>query len=160
VARARDAAEAAAPGSPYPREGLARLEAIGRAAETRGDERTAVHAWGAMRAAATATSGVLGPSAAWVTLADEGVVRAGARPLVPSPEVHAREATLRAALGHEDAPSVAMLVLLGVGGLAFFAGCARIAVAARDADALRRERWAIAAAGLGALIYAVACLRA
>ena len=44
TARARDAAEAVAPGSPYPREGYTRLEAIARAAETRRDERAAVTA--------------------------------------------------------------------------------------------------------------------
>jgi hypothetical protein len=172
TARARDAAEAAVPGSPYPREGYARLEAIARAAEAKRDERGAVAAWGAMRAAATATSAPLLGTGAWRALADEGLVRAGsaapeawrgeegATPPPASGEVHASAETLQAALAREDAPPTGLLALLGAGALAFFAGCARLAVAAGDFAAFRRERAALAAATLGAILYAIACFRA
>jgi hypothetical protein len=121
--RAHDAAEALAPGSPYPRQGYARLEAIARAAEARNDERGALAAWGAMRAAATATSSPLSSTDAWRALADDGLVRVGAHPGVDSGEAHASEATLRASLDHEDAPTTGLLALLGFGTLAFFLGC-------------------------------------
>jgi hypothetical protein len=163
TSRARDAAEAAVPGSPYARGGYARLEALARGAEGRRDERGAITAWGAMRAAATATSAPLVATAAWLTLADEGIVRAGdAEGLVQSApgEVHAPEAILRGALVREDAPSLAIFFFLGAGALAFFAGCARLAVAARDLSTLRREKIALAATAAGAILYAVACFRA
>jgi len=163
MARARDAAEAAAPGSPYPREGFARLEAIARGAEARADERVAVAAWGAMRAAATAGEAPLTPRGPWTQLADDGLVRAGSRPLVATAEVHASEAALRAALaGHGEAeiPPAATLTLLGAGALAFFLGIARLAAATRNTSPLVRERAAMAAALLGGLVYLVVCLRA
>jgi hypothetical protein len=160
IARARDAAEGVAPGSPYPRGGYARLEAIARAAEARRDERTATASWAAMREAATASSSPLGPTDAWRGLADEGLVRVGAAERAADAEVHAREATLRAALAHEDAPATGMLAVLGLGAAAFLAGCARLAFAARDLRAVGRERLALAAVGGGAIIYALVCLHA
>jgi hypothetical protein len=160
TARARDAAEAAAPGSPYPREGYRRLEAIARAAEGRRDERVAVAAWGAMRSAATATSGVFLATGAWRALADEGIVRAGHGLAGESGEVRATEETLRTALAREDAPPPELLALLGLGAAAFFGGFARLALAARDLPTLRKEKLALAAAAAGAVLYAVACFRA
>jgi hypothetical protein len=74
--------------------------------------------------------------------------------------VHASEATLRTALAHEDAPSAGFLALLGAGALAFFAGCGRMAFVARDLDALRKEKVALAAAFAGAVLYAIAYFRA
>jgi hypothetical protein len=128
IARARDAAEAAAPGSPYPQGGYARLEAIARAAEARSDERFATAAWAAMREAATATSSPLASTGAWRALADEGVVRVGAAERAAgSAEVHAREATLREVVAREDAPSPGLLTLLGVGGAALLAAFLRLA---------------------------------
>jgi hypothetical protein len=160
TARARDAAEAVAPGSPYPREGYTRLEAIARAAEGRQDERAAVAAWGAMRAAATATSAPFVSGDAWRAMADEGLIRAGAqRDSVPG-EVHASEGTLQKAVAREDAPPTGLLALLGAGAAAFFGGFGRLAYAARDLAAMRREKVALAAAGAGAILYAVACFRA
>jgi hypothetical protein len=165
VARARDAAEALAPGSPYPKEGYTRLEGIARSAEARGDETVAVAAWGAMRAAATASESPLASRGPWVELADDGLVRAGSRPLVPSAEVHASEAALRAALArrehHEnETPPAGTLTLLGAGALAFFAGIARLGAAVHRGSPLVRERAALAAALLGGVAYAVVCLRA
>jgi hypothetical protein len=160
TARARDAAEAAVPGSPYPREGYRRLEAIARAAEGRRDERRAIAAWGAMRAAATATSAPLLATDPWLALADDGLIRVGAQTQLQAPgEVHASTDALRTALAHEDAPSVALLALLGVGCVALFAGLSRLLVAARDFSSLKREKIALATAMAGGLLYAVACFR-
>jgi hypothetical protein len=158
--RARDAAEAVAQGSPYPGEGYRRLEAIARAAEARSDERTAVAAWGAMRSAATATSSPLRSTDAWRALADDGLVRAGSHAAPDAAEAHASEATLRTALAHEDAPSTGLLGLLGLGALAFFAGCGRLALAARSFGALAQEKLALVAVVAGAVLYAMACFRA
>ncbi|MGO8994278.1 MAG: hypothetical protein ACLQVI_13195 [Polyangiaceae bacterium] len=160
--RARDAAEAVAPGSPYPREGYERLEAIAHVAEARLDERGATAAWGAMRAAATATAGPLIRTDTWRALADDGLVRAGtgfATPGAVTGEVHASEATLRTALGREDAPSAWLLTLLGAGALGFFAGCARLALAAKDLATLRHEKLALAAVAVGMSLYALVSLR-
>jgi hypothetical protein len=159
IARARDAAEAAVPGSPYPREGYGRLEAIARAAEGRRDERRAIAAWGAMRAAATATSAPLIATEPWLALADAGVIRVGApRDQAPG-EVHSTEDALRTALSHEDAPPAVLLALLGAGAAAFFAGVSRLLVAARDVSSFKREKVALAATMAGGILYAVACLR-
>jgi hypothetical protein len=160
TARARDAAEAAAPGSPYPREGYTRLEAIARGAEARRDERGAIAAWGAMRAAATATGAPLVSTDAWRALADEGIVRTGAQVEGSPGEVHASEDTLRTSLAREDAPATGILALLGAGAAAFFAGLGRLAFTARNVATLRREKLALAAALVGGLLYAVVCLRA
>jgi hypothetical protein len=159
IARARDAAEAVVPGSPYPRRGYERLEAVARDAEAHGDEPTAITAWGAMRTAADATAGPLVATSAWRALADEGLLRVGAHPLAPSAEVHATEDILRASLARDDAPAAGWLALLGLGALAFLGGVARLAWAARDLAALRGERAAMIGTTLGALLYALACLR-
>ncbi len=163
IARARDAAEAAAAGSPYVRPGYDRLETLARTAEARGDERTALEAWGAMRAASAATAGPLGGSEAWSALADDGIARVGAGPTVPTGEVHATTAAIRAELEKEDAPSWVLLTLLGAGALTFFAGTARLAVVAGGPLTLKgvvtKEAWALAATALGAVVYTVVCLR-
>lgn len=158
--RAHDAAEAVAPGSPYPRQGYARLEAIARAAEAKRDERQAIAAWGAMRAAATATESPFTSTRGWRTLADDGLVRNGSAKEGAAGEVHATEETLRTSLAREDAPATGLLAALGLGALAFFAGCGRLLVAAKDAPSLRREKLAVATAAAGALVYALVCLRA
>ena len=55
IVHARAAAEALVPGSPWPERGWERLEAVGHDAEARGDDATALLAYGAMRAAALTT---------------------------------------------------------------------------------------------------------
>jgi hypothetical protein len=159
IARARDAAEAVAPGSPYPSQGYARLEAIARGAESRADERTAVAAWGAMRSAATATAGPFVATDAWRALADDGLARAGARPPPGSAEIHASEAAIRAELARADPPATLALLLLAAGALAFFAGGARLAWVGRDLAAIKRERVALAATAAGLAIYVIASFR-
>jgi hypothetical protein len=167
IARARDAAEAAAPGSPYPRQGYARLEALARAAEAKKDEQGAIAAWGAMRAAATATSASFVGAEAWRALADGGLLRVGAAVRRDGAtegdaagEVRPTEDTLRTALAREDAPPVGLLALLALGAAAFFSGVGRLAYAAESIPSLRRERVALLVTAVGALLYAVACFRA
>ncbi len=169
VARARDAAESVAPGSPYPRRGYERLESIARAAEAHGDERGAVAAWSAMRAAAAASEGPLVAPGAWRSMAEEGLARWGSGAggqttassyAAPDGEVRASRDAIAAALAADDVPPASLLALLGAGGFAFFAGAVRLAWAARDRGSLLRERAALAATALGAGLYLVACLRA
>ncbi len=162
IGRARDAAFAFVPGSPYTRAGYERLEALARDAETRADTRDAVLAWSAMRAAATATSSPFGSNDAWRALADDGVTRAGSRAPVASAaaEVTPSEPTLRAALAREDTPSPVAFVFLGAGALAFFAGAARLAATVRDGASLRREKVAFVIAAVGLAGYVIASLRA
>jgi len=78
IAHARAAAEALAPGSPWPERGWLRLEAIGHDAEARGDDETALLDYGAMRAAAMATRGPLSAWARRRALAEEGLARVAA----------------------------------------------------------------------------------
>jgi hypothetical protein len=82
VAHARAAAEAHAPGSPWPDEGFRRLDAIGHDAVVRGDAATALLAYGAMQgAAATAVTGLarpllgLGADDTWRARAEDGLAR-------------------------------------------------------------------------------------
>ncbi len=160
LASAREAAEAVAPASPYVRLGFARIESLARDAETRGDERAAVAAWSAMRAAATATSGPFVSTDAWRALADDGVVRAATRADAAVAEAHAPASVLHASLAREDVPSALALAILAAGAIAFFAGAFRLAFAARDVASLSRERLAVIATAAGLVLYVVACLRA
>jgi hypothetical protein len=78
IARARAAAEALVPGSPWPERARALLESIGRNAEARGDDENALLAYGALRTAAIATRAPLGPLSSadrWRTRADSGLAR-------------------------------------------------------------------------------------
>jgi hypothetical protein len=126
IAHARAAAEALAPASPWPERGYRRLEAVGHDAETRGDDTTAMLAYGAMRTAALATRGPGSRSDAWRTTAEEGLARvAGARRDVDAPHVPAE--SMLEALRASEAPAtwtlaaLAVAVMAMVGGLAFVA---------------------------------------
>jgi hypothetical protein len=164
IAGARTAAEATLPGSPYPQRGYARLEAIARDAEARGDDDTAAEAWRAMRAAALSTSGVGVRAGDRRALADEGLLRVSrARDAASTAggrhDEVAEEAALAAALARDEAPPTFTLILLAVGGVAFFAGLFRLAWVAGESLSLRRLRLPIVAAVLGAAAYAFAVLR-
>jgi len=126
IAHARAAAEALAPASPWPERGYRRLEAVGHDAETRGDDTTAMLAYGAMRTAALATQGPGPRSEAWRTMAEEGLSRvAGARRDVDSPHVTAD--SMLEALRASETPAawtltaLAFAVIAMVGGLSFVA---------------------------------------
>ncbi len=173
IARARDAAEAAAPGSPYPRDGYARLEAIARDAEAKRDERRAVAAWGAMRAAATAATNAplsprrTAPASARRRRLGAGRVRRGrARPVRYTPErgrparsTRRSRSCARRPGGRSPRRWVPSPCSAAGALAAFFVGCGRLLFAGQDVAALRRERVALLATVVGALLYAVACIR-
>jgi hypothetical protein len=124
VAHALAAAEARAPGSPWPWRGAHRLEAIGRGAEARGDEPIARLAYGALRAATVATRTIGRDPDGWRQRADEGLARttrgshAGAR---DSPDA------MLQALQREPPPVGAALTALAVAAVAIAGGLARLA---------------------------------
>jgi hypothetical protein len=121
---ARSAAEACAPGSPYPERGYARLEAIARAAEEREDDATAAAAWRSVRSAAMASTS----ATAHRQLADEALARlathtrGAALPVDPA----AAQASMVAALRRDDRPATATFVALGAGAATFFAGMVQL----------------------------------
>jgi hypothetical protein len=80
IAHALATAEACVPGSPWPERGRLRLEAIGRDAEARSDQRTALLAYGALRTAALATRNPLSwlMNDRWRKKADNAIARAAA----------------------------------------------------------------------------------
>lgn len=170
IARARAAAEARLPGSPYPARAYARLAAIARDAEAHGDERTAQTAWAAMRAAAIETRAPGDGTDAWRAMADEGIARVGARSFGgpearSTSEVRPAQAALATALARSDVPNPATFALLAAGAVAFFAGVARLlfvagmAKAVDRAGALRQSRLAAAAVVAGGVAYALAYAR-
>jgi hypothetical protein len=75
IAHARAAAEAVAPGSPWPDRGFRRLESIGHDATARGDESTARLAYAAMRTAALQARSLWSDHADWSDRAEEGLSR-------------------------------------------------------------------------------------
>ena len=162
IAHARDAAEAVVPGSPWPARGVARLEAIGHDAEARGDERTAVLAYGAMRAAAMATRAPLLGTDPWRALADEGLARVGGararharRGRTPAQRRCSRRSRARTPL---SPGSSRLLGARRAGVLRRDRRASR--VAARDCRRAPAREARAAAAAAGAIVYAVACLRA
>ncbi len=164
IARARSAAEAVAPGSPYPARAYERLDAIGRDAEGRGDEPVAVLAWAAMRAAALETDGIGVDTSRWRAVADSGIARVGARSWSgpqarASSEVRPTDDTLRDALARTDVPSTWTLLLLAAGSAAFFGGAARLLWAAGDVATLRRSYVAALAVVGGGVAYVLVCVR-
>jgi hypothetical protein len=154
IAHARAAAEAWVPGSPWPERGWERLEAIGHDAEARGDDETALLAYGAMRAAAFATRGPLSGWESRRAKADEGLARVAAAirdPAGPRPTVD----TMLDALRSDDPPSPWRLYTVAASAIALVAGLARLAWLG-PAAAEARVAQAVAAAGL--VVYARAAL--
>jgi hypothetical protein len=148
IAQARTAAEALAPGSPWPERGLRRLEAIGHDAEARGDDPMALLAYGAMRTAALETRAPGTWSDRWRQTAEQGLARvATASKDVPRP----RPAAMLAALRSEEPPPPWKLTLLGVSAFATLA--ALVALALIDGPS-RAERTAQGIAATGFLVYA------
>ena len=150
IGHARAAAEALVPGSPWPARGWGRLEAIGHDAEARGDDATAMLAYGAMRSAALATRAPGSGSDRWRTKAEEALSRVAAyRKEVGSPPTPA--ASMLDALRETEPPPTATLVLLAAAGVAMLAGLARLAWAGG-------ERVAQVLAAVGFVAYAVVLL--
>jgi hypothetical protein len=158
IARARAAAEAFVPGSPWPEQGRQRLDAIGRDAEARGDDETALLAYGALRTAALATRtpfGPLGSSDRWQTIAERGVARVGgSRAGVGAP----RSAPAESALDDpRDAGPVGIwtFALVAAASAAFLGALARLA---QPGQSERGVRGAQAVALLGFVAYAIIVL--
>lgn len=155
VAHARAAAEALVPGSPWPHRGWTRLEAIGHDAEARGDDPTALLAYGAMRAAALATRAPVAAAGAdaWRTRAEEGLARVASSTRAAAGPRTSSQAMLDALREHEP-PATGTLALLAAAGLAMLGGLARLAWS----DAPARERVAQGLAAVGAIAYAAVLL--
>jgi hypothetical protein len=154
VAHARAAAEALAPGSPWPERGWLRLAAIGHDAEARGDDETALLAYGAMRAAALATRGPLSGWAKRRAQAEEGLARVAASERSPAVQ-HVTAESMLDALRETEPPATWLLCTLAAAALAMMAGLARLAWLGRDAAGARVAQ-VVAAAGL--LAYAAVTL--
>jgi hypothetical protein len=159
VAHARAAAEATAPWSPWPERGARRLESLARDAEVRGDDTTALLAWGALRSAAIATRGLGHDTSDWRAAAEHGIAR------VAQPDVAARDDRDRDAGGvpyvpgtelrRRDFPSDGSIALLGASLAAAVIGVARLA---RPRFATPSLRWAAALVAGGFLAYAAVLL--
>jgi hypothetical protein len=153
VLHARAAAEALVPGSPWPARGWTRLEAIGHDAEARGDDPTALLAYGAMRAAALATRAPGAGAEAWRGRAEDGLARVAASTRSPTGPRTTSDAMLDALRGNEPPPT-ARLVLLAAAAAAMLGGLARLAWASSPSKA----RLAQAVAALGLVGYAIVAL--
>jgi hypothetical protein len=125
ITHARRAAEAAVPFSPYPQEGYARLAAIARSSEQKGDRDVAGFAWRAVRSAAMATRPA-SVGRGHVAEAEDGIVRL-ARPSLTTPlATGASEAVIRAQLAVDEVPSPGFCSLVFLGSLALAAGLAAL----------------------------------
>lgn len=147
---ARAAAEARCPWCESPELGYARLYAIAKEGEGRGDDATAVAAWRAVRAAALGSS-VLGTSPARRERADGEIARlehridAAGAAAGGAPSPAASEERLRTALSASPLPSGMVFVLVAIGGALFLLGALRFV----RAKSFRATELAIALAGAG-----------
>lgn len=104
IAHARAAAEAPVLGSPWPERGFRRLESTGHDAEARGDLKTALLAYGAMRTASLATRSLVSRNDDWRTRAESGLARVAAvRTEITGPRTSAQ--AMLDALEQEPAPA-------------------------------------------------------
>jgi hypothetical protein len=157
ISRARSAAEAAAPASPYPARAYERLASIARDAEAHGNEATAIAAWSAMRAAAIETRSRIVDTDRWRALADQGIARVGSTTERAGAEIRPTQAALADALARDDTPPAGRLALLALAAALFFAGAARIAWLG---SAGKRSGLVPAASAtlVGLALYLLACL--
>jgi hypothetical protein len=160
IAHARAAAEALAPGSPWPERGRARLEAIGHDAEGRGDDATALLAYGALRTAALATRAPFSNSPRVRAQAEEALARvasssrADANPAADPTRPKGPDAMLDA-LRDDESPPTWTLALLGASALAMLGGLAPLAWLDHDGG---RARVAKVVAAIGFAVYALVSL--
>ena len=154
IAHARAAAETLAPGSPWPERGWLRLEAMGHDAEARGDDETALLAYGAMRAAAMATRAPLSGWARRLAQAEEGLARVAASERGPTGP-HVTADAMLDALHESEPPATWVLCALATAALAMVGGLGRLAWLGQEAGGARVAQ-AFAAAGL--LAYAAITL--
>jgi len=157
IVHARAAAEALVPGSPWPERGWRRLEAIGHDGEARGDDGTAMLAYGAMRAAALAMRAPGAGSDRWRTKAEEGLARvASSRRDASGPQGTAE--SMLDALRASEPPPTWTLTLLGLAGVTTLGGLGSLAWRAWAAEPSGKTRLAQAAAIVGFVAYAVVLL--
>jgi hypothetical protein len=154
IGHARAAAEALVPGSPWPERGWMRLEAIGHDAEARGDDETALLAYGAMRAAALATRA---PGSGWArrrTRAEEALARVAASGRDPTGP-HVTADSMLEALRDQAPPAPWLLVALAASAIATLGALGRLAWLG-DAAATARVTQGVAA--IGFVAYALVAL--
>ncbi len=151
VAHARAAAEASVPGSPWAGRGFRRLEWIGHEAEVRGDDVTALLAYGAIRTAALATRSPFS-GAGWRSVGEGGLARAAASRGTDAERRAAAAAMVLALRSGTDGPGPRTFLLLSASSLAMLVGVAWVANGARFALAGR----GLVAAGF--LTYALVML--
>jgi hypothetical protein len=157
IAHLRAAAEARAPGSPWPHRAAARLEELAHAAEARRDDDTALLAYGALRAAALSTRTLGSSRASWRHEAEEGVARIADRQRAASGahDAHERAASVRETLQREDTPAMWKLAAMTCAALAMVGGLSRLAYRGGDGG------WAGAAGAValaGLALYAAVLL--
>jgi hypothetical protein len=149
IVQARSAAEAMMPGSPWPQGGYRRLEAVGHDAEARGDDATALLAYGAMRTAALETRAPGHGGERWRGIAEDGLARVAAS----SKHVQkVRPDAVIAALRQDGSPSTWRLTLLAVSAIATFGALASLALGGIGP---RAERTAQGIAAAGFVAYSV-----
>jgi hypothetical protein len=157
IAHARAAAETLVPGSPWPERGWMRLEAVGHDAEARGDDGTALLAYGAMRACALATRAPGSGSEVWRTRAEEGLARvASSRGDTGDP--HAAIQPMLDALRASEPPPTLTLTLLGIATIAMLGGLGALAWLGWKGQPGRSARVAQALALMGFVTYAAVML--
>jgi hypothetical protein len=148
IVQARAAAEARCPFCEAPELGYGRLYAIARSAENIGDDRTAVEAWQAVRAATLATS-VQRTSSTHRERADREIARLAHRIDVAmaagNPSPAASEERLRSAFADAWVPSGTVFALVALGGALLGVGAVRF-VRARG---VRVAELVLAIAGFG-----------
>ncbi len=151
IARAREAAEARAPGSPYSEAGFDRLAAIAQEAEARNDVATAESTYRAMRRAAEATRALGSAQDDHRRAAESGLARLAARvrPDAPLALPPPRAEEVQAMLAADDRPRPLAYLALGAGALLLFGG-AFVALGRPDFRAARLA-WAVSAVGLALL---------
>jgi hypothetical protein len=154
VARAREAAEALVPGTPWRDQGFRRLDAIGRDALARGDDRVALLAYGAMRTAAIETEAAWSDSARWQATGEDGLAHVAASRRDPAVVPVSADEMLEA-LHRTDRPSKTAVAILSVSALAVLGGLAGILL---DLASIRARRACQAVAAAGFVGYAIVLL--
>jgi hypothetical protein len=159
ISHARSAAEARAPGSPWPARAARRLDELAHQAELRGDDDTALVAYGALRAAALSTRSIGASQSAWLAAAADGVARIAARRDAAGAgrvgDSHDHASSIRETLRREDSPLTWTFAALALAAFALVGGLSILALSGH------RRKWTHAARALcvgGLLIYAAVLL--
>ncbi|WP_394827474.1 hypothetical protein [Pendulispora albinea] len=157
IDEARAAAEARAPGSPYPARGYERLVAMAQKAEQEGHWSEAARAWRAVRAAALSTRVGAEDGRERLRQANVQLARIGANHRAADTDQTAAslEAQLQEDLARDERPGLFAYAALGAGGLLFYLGIGSLLMQGP-------QRWPPALTfGLvaaGALLAALGCI--